>query len=96
MRRRWSPPPERRRVRGLPGAAPEGAAPFAFSKGPIPPMTSSRARHPAGPAAGPSSGNCAVAEEVRHALSTVFARAEFRDPDLFDLHVDGDRGARLA
>jgi ribosome-binding factor A len=28
-----------------------------------------------------------VAEEVRHALSTVFARAEFRDPDLVGLHV---------
>ncbi len=44
-------------------------------------------KHTAGPAAGPSQRQLRVAEEVRHALSTVFARAEFRDPDLVGLHV---------
>ena len=44
-------------------------------------------KHSAGPAAGPSQRQLRVAEEVRHALSTVFARAEFRDPDLVGLHV---------
>ena len=43
-------------------------------------------RH-AGADAGPSQRQLRVAEEVRHALSTVFARAEFRDPDLSGLHV---------
>ena len=28
-----------------------------------------------------------VAEEIRHALSAVFAREEFRDPDLHGVHV---------
>jgi ribosome-binding factor A len=41
----------------------------------------------AGPAAGPSQRQLRVAEEVRHALSAVFARAEFRDPDLLGLRV---------
>jgi ribosome-binding factor A len=38
-------------------------------------------------AAGPSQRQLRVAEEVRHALSAVFARADFRDPELFDLKV---------
>ena len=50
-------------------------------------MTTPRNKHSAGPAAGPSQRQLRVAEEVRHALSTVFARAEFRDPDLAGLHV---------
>ena len=37
--------------------------------------------------AGPSQRQLRVAEEVRHALSAVFTRAEFRDPDLAGLHV---------
>ena len=37
--------------------------------------------------AGPSQRQLRVAEEIRHALSTVFARADFRDPDLAGLHV---------
>lgn len=44
-------------------------------------------KHSAGPAAGPSQRQLRVAEEVRHALATVFARADFRDPDLAGLHV---------
>jgi ribosome-binding factor A len=36
---------------------------------------------------GPSQRQLRVAEEVRHALSGVFAREEFRDPDLQGLHV---------
>ena len=36
---------------------------------------------------GPSQRQLRVAEEVRHALSAVFAREEFRDPDLHDLRV---------
>ena len=36
---------------------------------------------------GPSQRQLRVAEEVRHALSAVFAREEFRDPDLQGLHV---------
>lgn len=36
---------------------------------------------------GPSQRQLRVAEEVRHALSAVFAREEFRDPDLKGLHV---------
>lgn len=35
----------------------------------------------------PSQRMLRVAEEIRHALSAVFARAEFRDPDLQGLHV---------
>ena len=40
-----------------------------------------------GDALGPSQRQLRVAEEVRHALAAVFAREEFRDPDLQDLHV---------
>ena len=36
---------------------------------------------------GPSQRQLRVAEEVRHALSAVFSREEFRDPDLHGLHV---------
>lgn len=36
---------------------------------------------------GPSQRQLRVAEEVRHALSAVFARETFHDPDLHDLHV---------
>ncbi|GAA0599268.1 30S ribosome-binding factor RbfA [Craurococcus roseus] len=43
--------------------------------------------HAGGDAAGPSQRQLRVAEEVRHALSAVFARADFRDPDLAGLHV---------
>ncbi len=35
----------------------------------------------------PSQRQLRVAEEVRHALAAVFAREEFRDPDLHDLRV---------
>jgi ribosome-binding factor A len=35
----------------------------------------------------PSQRQLRVAEEVRHALSAVFTREEFRDPDLQGLHV---------
>ena len=48
------------------------------------------ARKPAqkgGGASGPSQRQLRVAEEVRHALSAVFSREEFRDPDLQGLHV---------
>lgn len=37
--------------------------------------------------AAPSQRMLRVAEEVRHALSAVFTREEFRDPDLHGLHV---------
>ena len=36
---------------------------------------------------GPSQRQLRVAEEVRHALSAVFARETFHDPDLHDLQV---------
>lgn len=36
---------------------------------------------------GPSQRQLRVAEEVRHALAAIFAREEFRDPDLADLRV---------
>lgn len=36
---------------------------------------------------GPSTRQLRVAEEVRRVLSDVFARTEFRDPELFDVHV---------
>jgi ribosome-binding factor A len=42
---------------------------------------------PRGDTPGPSQRQLRVAEEVRHALSGVFAREEFRDPDLAGLHV---------
>lgn len=35
----------------------------------------------------PSQRMLRVAEEIRHALSAVFAREEFRDPDLQGVHV---------
>jgi len=38
-------------------------------------------------AAAPSQRMLRVAEEVRHALSAVFVREEFRDPDLQGVHV---------
>jgi ribosome-binding factor A len=47
----------------------------------------SRQHHHAEHGAGPSQRQLRVAEEVRHALSAVFTRAEFRDPDLHGLHV---------
>lgn len=37
--------------------------------------------------AGPSQRQLRVAEEIRHALSAVFARADFRDPDLAGLRI---------
>lgn len=40
-----------------------------------------------GETVGPSQRQLRVAEEVRHALSAIFAREEFRDPDLHDLRV---------
>ena len=43
--------------------------------------------HHRGHAEGPSQRQLRVAEEVRHALSAVFTRAEFRDPDLHGVHV---------
>lgn len=36
---------------------------------------------------GPSQRQLRVAEEIRHTLSAVFAREEFRDPDLHELRV---------
>ncbi len=44
-------------------------------------------RHHGAEAAGPSQRQLRVAEEVRHALSAVFSRADFRDPELAGLHV---------
>lgn len=46
-----------------------------------------RKHAPKGDPHGPSQRQLRVAEEVRHALSAVFSREEFRDPDLHDLHV---------
>ena len=43
-------------------------------------------RH-AGADAGPSQRQLRVAEEVRHALSAVLSRGDFRDPDLSGAHV---------
>lgn len=43
--------------------------------------------HNRGHGEGPSQRQLRVAEEVRHALSAVFVREEFRDPDLHGLHV---------
>jgi len=37
--------------------------------------------------AAPSQRMLRVAEEIRHALSAVFTREEFRDPDLHGVHV---------
>lgn len=36
---------------------------------------------------GPSQRQLRVAEEIRHTLAAVFAREEFRDPELHDLRV---------
>lgn len=44
-------------------------------------------KHHHGNPEGPSQRQLRVAEEIRHALSAVFTRAEFRDPDLHGLHV---------
>lgn len=44
-------------------------------------------QHHRGHTEGPSQRQLRVAEEVRHALSAVFLREEFRDPDLHGLHV---------
>jgi ribosome-binding factor A len=46
-----------------------------------------RKHAPKGAPEGPSQRQLRVAEEVRHALASVFAREEFRDPDLHDLHI---------
>jgi ribosome-binding factor A len=37
--------------------------------------------------AGPSQRQLRVAEEIRHVLAGIFARGEFRDPDLANAHV---------
>jgi ribosome-binding factor A len=37
--------------------------------------------------AGPSQRQLRVAEEIRHVLSGIFGRGEFRDPDLADAHI---------
>jgi ribosome-binding factor A len=37
--------------------------------------------------AGPSQRQLRVAEEIRHALSQIFGRGEFRDPDLAAAHI---------
>ncbi len=39
------------------------------------------------PEAGPSQRQLRVAEEVRHVLAGLFARTEFRDPDLAGEHI---------
>ncbi len=44
-------------------------------------------QHHRGHGEGPSQRQLRVAEEVRHALSAVFTREEFRDPDLHGVHV---------
>ena len=44
-------------------------------------------QHHQGKAEGPSQRQLRVAEEIRHALASVFAREEFRDPVLHDLRV---------
>jgi ribosome-binding factor A len=44
-------------------------------------------KHHHGNPEGPSQRQLRVAEEIRHALSAVFAREEFRDPELHDLRV---------
>jgi ribosome-binding factor A len=43
-----------------------------------------RASHPK---AGASQRQLRVAEEIRHVLSGIFARADFRDPDLASAHI---------
>ena len=44
-------------------------------------------QHHRGHGEGPTQRQLRVAEEVRHALSAVFVREEFRDPDLHGVHV---------
>lgn len=44
-------------------------------------------QHHRGHGEGPSHRQLRVAEEVRHALSAVFVREEFRDPELHGVHV---------
>jgi ribosome-binding factor A len=44
-------------------------------------------KHHHGNPEGPSQRQLRVAEEIRHALAAVFAREEFRDPDLYDVRV---------
>ena len=44
-------------------------------------------KHHHGNPEGPSQRQLRVAEEIRHALASVFAREEFRDPALHDLRV---------
>jgi ribosome-binding factor A len=44
-------------------------------------------QHARGGAEGPSQRQLRVSEEVRHALSAIFARGEFRDPDLTDARI---------
>jgi ribosome-binding factor A len=42
----------------------------------------------AGPSkAGPSQRQLRVAEEIRHVLSGIFGRGDFRDPDLAEAHI---------
>ncbi|MBU8546394.1 MULTISPECIES: 30S ribosome-binding factor RbfA [Roseomonadaceae] len=60
-------------------------APRRDKKPALPRATKSAPRK--GGAEGPSQRQLRVAEEIRHALSAIFAREEFRDPDLFDLKV---------
>jgi ribosome-binding factor A len=40
-----------------------------------------------GKKAGPSQRQLRVAEEIRHVLAGIFARGEFRDPDLANAHI---------
>ncbi len=51
-----------------------------------PPRLSKTASRKAGPKP-PSQRQLRVGEEVRHVLSAIFARGEFRDPDLADVLV---------
>jgi len=44
-------------------------------------------QHHHGKPEGPSQRQLRVAEEIRHALSAIFTREEFRDPALVDLRV---------
>lgn len=44
-------------------------------------------QHTRGGSEGPSQRQLRVAEEIRHALSALFARGDFRDPDLADVRV---------
>ncbi len=53
---------------------------------PSPPRPSATAKRKAGPKP-PSQRQLRVAEEVRHVLSGIFTRNEFRDPDLHDILI---------